>query len=364
MMEASEVYWRLKKRIHLMVELGYRRFAICPMGQYGLVAKQILNWQYGIDEEMIIDNGLAKVNPATYSFADLGKTGFDKDIIVLLNSSVSETNAELYAGLASVLPEEQICNIMDPVIIKPSQKSAYFTKLHEFLRVADVKGDVKRVRIGRERDGGYVLLDDFQAITIAYSFGVGNDVSWDKGIASAGGGVDVFQYDPHIEELSEENEKFHFSKMGIGGKDDIERNIMSLESIVSQNGHTGRNDMILKMDIEGAEWGVLSSAKPETLKHFSQIVLELHNLPSTNKADIVLPALKKLHSTHQAVWVHANNNCGVEEAENIIMPTLLEVTFARRSDYVFEESQTSFPLDIDRPNIDTLPEIILGKWNV
>jgi len=43
-----------------------------------------------------------------------------------------------------------------------------FENLHRLLEVKDVK-DTRFVRIGREYDGGYIMLDDFHENTIAYS---------------------------------------------------------------------------------------------------------------------------------------------------------------------------------------------------
>ncbi|MDR2776538.1 MAG: hypothetical protein LBB17_00620 [Puniceicoccales bacterium] len=54
--------------------------------------------------------------------------------------------------------------------------------------------DKNLVRIGCDHDGGYIMVDDFGKCDAAYSFGIGNDVSWDLDIAKRG--IDVFMYDP------------------------------------------------------------------------------------------------------------------------------------------------------------------------
>ena len=50
-----------------------------------------------------------------------------------------------------------------------------------------------------KHDGGYILLDDFHEGSIAYSFGISTDVTWDKEMASRG--YDVFMYDHTIDKL-------------------------------------------------------------------------------------------------------------------------------------------------------------------
>ena len=40
-----------------------------------------------------------------------------------------------------------------------------------------------KIRIRAKSDGGYVLLDDFINIKIAYSFGISKEISFDKELA-------------------------------------------------------------------------------------------------------------------------------------------------------------------------------------
>jgi hypothetical protein len=39
-----------------------------------------------------------------------------------------------------------------------------------------------KIRVGRDGDGCYVMVDDFKDITAAFSFGIGNDASRDLAI--------------------------------------------------------------------------------------------------------------------------------------------------------------------------------------
>ena len=41
----------------------------------------------------------------------------------------------------------------------------------------------KRILIGKKRDGGYILLDDFENIKIAYSLGIEKNIGFDKDLA-------------------------------------------------------------------------------------------------------------------------------------------------------------------------------------
>ena len=53
--------------------------------------------------------------------------------------------------------------------------------------------------IGPKRDGGYVLMDDFHNISIAYSFGIDGDVSFDAALAQKN--IDIYMYDHTINSL-------------------------------------------------------------------------------------------------------------------------------------------------------------------
>ena len=69
--------------------------------------------------------------------------------------------------------------------------------------------------VGPKKDGGYVLLDDFENIRIAYSFGIFNDTSFDFSLAEKK--IDIYMYDHTISSLPCNNSKFHWKKIGLSG---------------------------------------------------------------------------------------------------------------------------------------------------
>ena len=237
----------------------------------------------------------------------------------------------------------------------------YYSELQDLLHIGRVEG-FGFVRSGRDYDGGYIMLDDFHAGNIAYSFGISDDVSWDRDVASRG--CDVFMYDHTIDGLPEENPRFHWSKLGIGdgsGKDD---RLKTLEELISRNGHEDKRDMILKMDVEGAEWGFLDSVKPETLAQFSQIIFELHDITRNPDSDRVLRVLRKLNKTHQLVHIHPNNARDHITIGGKNFSALIEVLYVLRDKYEFTaDDDVKLPLEIDKPNTKKYPEVELGLWN-
>ncbi|MBQ7221091.1 MAG: FkbM family methyltransferase [Synergistaceae bacterium] len=237
----------------------------------------------------------------------------------------------------------------------------YYRELQDLLHISRAEG-FDLVRTGCEHDGGYILLNDFQAGNIAYSFGIAGDVSWDKDIASRG--YDVFMFDHTIDALPEENPRFHWSKLGIADGIIHDDRLRPLDELIALNHHENTRSMILKMDVEGAEWGFFQQVSSETLSQFSQMTFEFHNIPNHDNPELVLEVFRKINRTHQLVHLHANNNGNYISFSGKKFCSLFEMTFALRSQYTFtEDYDVRLPLRIDSVNIPSLPEIELGRWN-
>ena len=103
-----------------------------------------------------------------------------------------------------------------------------------------------RILVGAKSDGCYVLLDDFENIKIAYSFGIYRNIQFDKSLADMG--IDIYMYDHTINSLPFQNYKFHWKKIGLCGKLSKRTDLKPLEELLKENGHINENNMILKMD--------------------------------------------------------------------------------------------------------------------
>ena len=223
--------------------------------------------------------------------------------------------------------------------------------------------DYRKIRVGGFTDGGYVMIDSFPAQSKAYSLGVGGDVSWDLDMASRE--IDVYQFDHTVNAPPSSHKRFKFSKMGIAAEPSPEGPFETLDNLISANNHT-RSNLILKMDIEDAEWQVLTGTGSETLNLFSQIVVEFHGLArlfQTPWQDAMKSALAKLRRTHVPFHVHGNNWGSYAIVSGVPVPDVLEVSFANRSMYNFEVNQEHFPTPLDRPcKLDT-EDFYLGTFS-
>ena len=236
----------------------------------------------------------------------------------------------------------------------------HIKRLQEHFHVALPQRGAFR-RFGRAHDGGYLMLDDFAGREIAYSFGISNDVSWDRAMADQG--LDIYMYDHTIERLPEERPQYHWQKIGLAGKYDAAcPKLHTLEQILLENGHQKKKKMILKMDIEGAEWDVLRFASPQIWGQFSQIVFEMHGLNDLAQEENIIEALTHLNETQQLVHVHGNNWESYAMADGRVMPDALECTYLNKEEYAFQEEAVFLPTRLDEANNPWKPDIVLGNW--
>ncbi|MBQ6005207.1 MAG: FkbM family methyltransferase [Selenomonadaceae bacterium] len=242
----------------------------------------------------------------------------------------------------------------------------YYKALRKKLTVKKIV-DKNFVRLGKPHDGGYIMVDNFNRRGgIAYSFGIADDVSWDWDMARRG--YDIFMYDPTIDALPYNHEKFHFFQEGILGIEVKEKRLNTLENFIRRNGHEGKSNMILKMDVEGAEWSFLSTVTSETLNQFDQMVFEFHDMIKPKDQSVMnatLACIAKINRTHSLVHLHVNN-CGsiLTLDDKILIPDLFELTYVKTSNYeLVDDENICLPIPLDASNNGGTPDIPLGFWN-
>lgn len=220
--------------------------------------------------------------------------------------------------------------------------------------------DARKTRVGRPFDGGYVMIDLFDSVEAAYSLGINDDISWDFEIAQRG--IEVFQYDHTIDALPEQNPRFHWEKIGIAASS--EGNMRNIPDIIASHAHEELNNIILKCDIECAEWEILPYLPHDVIKKFSQIVIELHDIHRVGDPNDlkVRQALTNLTNFHNVVHVHGNNYGGVSVVGGIALPNVIEVTLLRKDLGQFRPSTHTFPTVMDMPCNNAQADLYLGNF--
>jgi len=220
----------------------------------------------------------------------------------------------------------------------------------------------EKYRFGSANDGGYICVDDFDGIDTALSFGIENNAEWDVAIAQRG--VLVYQFDHTIDAPPVNDDRLIWEKKKIGTQYDEKHE--SLASLLERfdRKHLKPNVM-LKIDIEHDEWPVFDATPPEYIGRFSQIVGEFHGfdfMADPSWLERATRVLSKIREHYIVTHVHANNHCGIVEVAGVTTPYVLEITFANRNMYQFDETDELFPGDLDAPCDPSKPDIYLGSF--
>lgn len=228
-----------------------------------------------------------------------------------------------------------------------------------------VASPVPIIRIGGDTDGGYLVPDDVKDIRACFSPGVAESADFESELSRLG--IRSFLADYSVEQSPISNPLFDFEKLFLGTRTDDEK-FIRLDDWIASKG-VGEGDLVLQMDIEGAEWSILADISPKTLERFRVIVIEIHNLDTmlTNPDGLRVAesVFTKLRSLFFPVHLHPNNCCGELNYMGVNIPRVIEVSFLRQDRFVIsEEMQTvQIPHPLDVKNVPSKRDIRLtSDW--
>jgi len=163
-------------------------------------------------------------------------------------------------------------------------------------------------RFGSANDGGYLMCENLiEPLDAAYSYGVGSNDDWGCEV-SRRYHVPVHEYDcfdPARPACNGGNLIFHNQCIGDRTAERASRFFDTLENQMRENGdapESGRR-VIIKIDIEGAEWDALLATSDELLSSLPQITMEMHGYNDPK----ILEVLRKLKRNFYLVNLHFNN---------------------------------------------------------
>jgi hypothetical protein len=251
--------------------------------------------------------------------------------------------------------------LCDATVFQNPEVEAIYRDLFRRINIKSVTGHKKK-RFGRDSDGGYVMIDNLDKITCAYSLGIAREVSWDLDVAARG--IPVLQFDDSVSSSPVANKLFTFYKKRIENVSNPALGHESIKDIINSHNHAGKK-LIVKMDIEGSEWSVLDGLTEDVLAQFDQLVIEFHDfyrMPEYHFRERALRVFDKLNLRHAPVHIHANNCGRPYKPPHFYFSDILEITYVRTDNYTLVENQEVFPGEFDQPNLAGLPEIYLGKF--
>ncbi len=230
--------------------------------------------------------------------------------------------------------------------ITPKEKIIkLINKLHPY------RTQFELIRIGPNRDGGYLVPDDLEGIQACFSPGVDNKSEFELWCLK--NGMEVYFADKSVDyvNLDVPKEQYSFIKKFVGctNNDDF----ITLDEWVNTNISNKNSDLLLQMDIEGGEYESLMSATDSIMKRFRILIIEFHGLRNLWNPEFFRFAevvFNKILQTHACVHIHPNNSNKIVSRNGIHISSTAEFTFLRKDRIKTFTHITKFPHKLDYDN--------------
>jgi len=209
-----------------------------------------------------------------------------------------------------------------------------------------------KVRVGKEYDGGYVIVDlPNPSYDLLLAGGIETDISFEEQFIAKYPSITCYACDGTITSLPTENPKITFINKNIGYQNND--TMTNLQDLIDEH-----SSIFVKMDIEGGEIPWLSCLTERQMNKFDQIVMEFHAPFSEEEVAV----FKKLNKNHYLVHFHGNNNCGLRLHNGILIPNVFECTYLHKKYFTAPPklNTETIPSSIDMPNIPQHPDIFMN----
>src|SRR5262245_59236745 len=160
-------------------------------------------------------------------------------------------------------------------------------------------------RFGSTNDSGYIMCETLVEVEAGYSYGIGNNDDWGCDVSKSYA-VPMHQYDCFtLPTLSCAGGRFvpHDECVGPRTETVEGRFFDTISNQINRNGDRGKR-IVVKIDVEGAEWAALAATPDEVLERIDQLPMELHGVDEAR----MLRVVQKLKRTFHLVSIHFNNN--------------------------------------------------------
>ena len=227
-----------------------------------------------------------------------------------------------------------------------------------FAEVQPVKlRNCELARFGEPNDGGYLICANLLGdVGAAYSYGISGYDGWGCDVSTRLK-VPVHQYDcfnTTQPSCPTGQPVFHAECIAGGHRKDEEGRLFdSLQSQFAKNGDAGKH-LVVKMDVEGAEWESILQTPDEVLDRIDQLVFEFHGIE--RNAPFYLEVIAKLKRRFEIVHLHFNNYSCLAGG-NPFPAWAYEVTLVnKRLAQVDPDGKAVLPHPLDTPNTPLVPD--------
>ena len=203
-------------------------------------------------------------------------------------------------------------------------------------------------RFGEAADGGYLMCGNLLRYSqVAYSYGINGYDGWGCAMAARLAST-THQYDCfNLEEPACSAGRTQFHPLCVAGRASVDADGRAFEPLAQQiaaNGDRLRR-LVVKMDVEGAEWQTLLHTPDEVLRRFDQLTIEMHGVDRPLNVAVV----QKLKRTFHVAHLHINNySCG--EAYRPFSGWAYEVLFVNKRLTRRLPGTVTLPHPLDTPN--------------
>jgi hypothetical protein len=160
-------------------------------------------------------------------------------------------------------------------------------------------------RFGEVNDGGYLVCGNLLgAVKSAYSYGISGYDQWGCDVSTRLA-VPTHQYDcfnTSVPLCPRGRTNFHAECVAGTAHNENGRSFDTIANQLSKNGD-GANHVVLKIDVEGAEWESFAAVPDAVLGRIDQLVVEFHGVEGERPLAVVQRLKRFFHVAH----FHENN---------------------------------------------------------
>ena len=211
------------------------------------------------------------------------------------------------------------------------------------------------IRIGSDFDGGYLVPDDLQDLDASFSPGVSVEIGFDLEMSKIC--KQCFLADASVEEPIDLKSNMNFIKKFIGN--DTDADFIKFEDWINEKAPKSSN-LLLQMDIEGAEYDILSIIPKSILDRFRIILIEFHDFNKIFNREYFEKfknTFKNLGKSHTICHIHCNNTLPYLTFRDTVIAPVFELTYLRNDRIKSQLKIAKIPHHLDQPNSSKLPNL-------
>lgn len=243
------------------------------------------------------------------------------------------------------------------LLVQKKKILSLIEKLHPY------RSEKSLIRLGPKADGGYLVPNDLDDIEACFSPGVDKVSEFELRCLDYGMGIYMADKSVDRVNLDISPDRYNFLKKFIGctNNDDF----ITLDHWVNSSISSTDSDLMLQMDIEGAEYESLINVSDYLMKRFRIMVIEFHYLSELwNPRFFYFTQIvfNKILQTHACVHIHPNNCCGISNRLGLEIPRIAEFTFLRKDRLTSNSYQNHFPHELDFDNTENEHIVLPKAW--